>query len=50
MAKGYVKSGVNWALSRENLSSGVCEHHRGRPADAQSDQRLCYSLLGKYHM
>ena len=28
---------------RENLSSGVCEQHRRRPAcaSAQSDQRLC---------
>ena len=36
-----------WASSRENLSSGVCEQHRRRPACAfaQSDQRLCYSLL-----
>ena len=32
-----------WALPRENLSSGVCEQHRRRPAcaSAQSDQRLC---------
>ena len=36
----------------ENLSSGVCEQHRHRPAcaSAQSDQRLCYSLFGKYDM
>ena len=42
----------NWASNREKLSSGVCEQHRCRPACAyaQSDQRLCYSLLGKYHM
>ena len=41
-----------WASTRENLSSGVCEQHRRRPAcaSAQSDQRLCYSLFGKYHM
>ena len=40
------------AATRENLSSGVCEQHRRRPAcaSAQSDQRLCYSLNGKYHM
>ena len=39
-------------LTRENLSSGVCEQHMGRPACAyvQSDQRLCYLLFGKYHM
>ena len=31
---------------------GVCEQHRRRPAcaSAQSDQRLCYSLLGNYYM
>ena len=33
---------IKWALTRENLSSGVCEQHRRRPsyASAQSDQRL----------
>ena len=43
---------IIWALTRENLSFGVCEQHRGRPActSAQSDQRLCYSLIGKYHI
>ena len=41
-----------WALARENLSSGVCEQQRRRPAcaSAQSDQRLWYSLIGKYHI
>ena len=41
-----------WASSQENLSKGVCENHRRRPAcaSAQSDQHLCYSLLGKYHI
>ena len=41
-----------WASTRENLSLGVCEHHRRRPACAlaQSDQRLCYSRFGKYHI
>ena len=30
---------------------GVCEHrHRPACASAQSDQCLCYSLFGKYHM
>ena len=40
-----------WASTRENLSSGVCEHRR-RPAcaSAQSDQRPCYSRFGKYHI
>ena len=42
---------VKWASTRENLSSGVCEQHRRRPAcaSAQSDQRLCYLRYGKYH-
>ena len=41
-----------WASSRENLSSVLCEQQRHRPAcaSAQSDQRLCYSLIGKYHI
>ena len=41
-----------WAATQENLSSGVCEQHRLRPAcaSAQTDQHLCYSLFGKYHM
>ena len=41
-----------WAASRENMSSEVCGQHRRRPAcaSAQSDQRLCYSLFGKFHM
>ena len=40
------------ASLREILSSGVCEQHRRRSAcaSAQSDQRLCNSLSGKYHM
>ena len=39
-------------LDQVNLSSGVCEQHRGRPAwaSAQSDQRLCYLRFGKYHI
>ena len=39
---------IIWALMRENLSSGVCEQQRLRPAfaSAQSDQHLCYSLIG----
>ena len=41
---------INWASTRENLSSEVCEQHRRRPAcaSAQADQRLCYSLGGDY--
>ena len=43
---------IIWASVRENLSSGVCEQHRCRPACAfaQSDQRLCCSLIGKSYM
>ena len=41
-----------WAWMQENLSSGVCEQQRRRPAcaSAQSDQCLCYSLFEKYHV
>ena len=41
-----------WASTQENHSSVVCEQQRGRPAfpSAQTDQRLCYSLFGKYHI
>ena len=41
---------INWASTRENLSLGVCEQHRRRPAcaSAQTDQRLCYSLGDDY--
>ena len=41
----------DWAVTRENLSSGVGEQQRRRPdcADAQSDQRLFYSLILKYY-
>ena len=46
------KSFVIWASARENLSSGVYEQQRRKPACAyaQSDQRLCYSLNEKYHI
>ena len=44
-----LKDGVGhiWASKQENLSSGVCEQQRRRPAPAsvQSDQPLCYSNL-----
>ena len=41
---------ITWASTQENLSSGVCEQQKPRPACEfeQSDQRLCYSLIGKY--
>ena len=37
------------ALTQENLPSGVGEQHRRRPAcaSAQTDQRLCNSLIEK---
>ena len=41
-----------WASPLENLSSVVCQHQMRRQACAyaQSDQRLCYSLIVKYHI
>ena len=47
-----LKSSLKWASPRENLSSVVCEQQRHRLdcAYAQSDQRLCYSLIVKYHI
>ena len=41
-----------WPTTRETLSSGFCLQQRRRPAcaSAQSDQRLCYSLIGKYYI
>ena len=43
---------IIWASNRENQSSGVYHQQRCRPAcpSAQSDQRLCHSLVGKYHI
>ena len=40
-----------WAGTRENLSSGVWEQQRCRPACAslQFDHCLCHFLIGKYH-
>ena len=42
----------NWASPWKNLSSVVCEQQRHRPACAyaQSDQRLYYLLIVKYHI
>ena len=39
-------------LDARKPSSMGCEQQRRRPASAsaQSDQRLCYSLIGKYHI
>ena len=41
-----------WSWTWENLSSGVGEQQMRRPAcaSAQSDQRLCYSLIRRYHI
>ena len=41
---------IIWALTRENLSSRVCEQQRHRPtcASTHSVQHLCVSLIGKY--
>ena len=41
-----------WASRQENLSWGICQQQRCRPAraSAQTDQRLCYTLTGKYHI
>ena len=43
---------VQLFLYIEPLSSGVWEQQRRRPACAstQSNQRLCYSLIRKYHI
>ena len=43
---------IIWASTRENLSSGVCQQQRRRQAcgSAQSEQCLCYSLIGKYRI
>ena len=40
---GFLTSQPIWASTQENLSSGVCEQPRCRPACAsvQSDQHLC---------
>ena len=41
-----------WASTRENLSLGVYEQKRHRPACAsmQTHQHLCHLLFGKYHI
>ena len=51
------KEGVTSLLYHLDLDTrkpvlGVCEQQRRRPACApsQSDQHLCYSLIGKYHI
>ena len=40
------------ASAQENLSSGVCKSQRHRPVctSVQTDQCLCYLLIGKYHI
>ena len=49
---GFLGEIIIWALKQENLSSGVCQQQRRKPdcASTQSDQHLCYSLNGKYHL
>ena len=44
-----LKSIIVWASSRENLSLGVWEQQRCRPAcaSAHTDQRLCYIALNR---
>ena len=54
-SKGAVWSGFIVFCFHEmgrDLSSGVFEQHRRRPACASPlfEQRLCYSVFGKYHM
>ena len=41
-------AGNIWALSRENLSTGVCEQHRHRPACAEPSliSAFVFRLLG----
>ena len=43
---------IIWASVRENLSLVVCKQEKCRSACAfvQSDLRLCYSFIGKYHI
>ena len=55
LASIYLQEGrvrIIWASTRKNLTSGVCEYQRRRPAcaSAQSDQHLCYLLSGKYNI
>ena len=50
MTKSLIKSQMG--LDARKSVFGVCEQQRRRPAcaSAQSDQRICYSLIGKYHI
>ena len=43
---------IIWASTLEKMSSVVCEQPWRRPAcaSAQSDQRLCFFLIGKNHI
>ena len=45
-------SGYHMGLAPRKPVFGVCEQHRRRPtcASVQSDQRLCYPLIGKYYL
>ena len=48
----YLKLISIFALTQENLSSGGLGTNKGvdQPEDTQSDQPLCYLLIGKYHI
>ena len=49
----YAKAGTWYGLWREkSLFKAIWGQQRHRPAcaSAQSDQHLCYSLIGKYHI
>ena len=50
--KSHVPAQMIGPHREETCLLGICEQHRRRPACAyvQSDQRLCYSLFGKYHV
>ena len=56
----WVNTDPEFGLDSRNLSSGICEQQRSFRiikviwnrwnASAQSDQRLCYSIIVKYHI
>ena len=47
-----ISSQIKWASTQENLSSGICKQQRRRPAFAtgQTDQHLCFLLIGRNHL
>ena len=52
--KAYLDLKLGHKMGRDVTKTvfGVCEQHKRRSACAyaQSDQRLCFSLFGKYHI